>query len=74
MASFMPDPELEERRSLLQAAAEGSVPARLKLEEEYHVRLYTAAECERYATTIDSDNRPPMRRTRDFLKGRAEDN
>ncbi len=75
MASFMPDPELEERRSLLQAAADGSVSARLKLEEEYHVRLYTAAECERYATTMKVlDNRPPVRRKRDLLKGRAEDN
>ncbi|MBD0316463.1 MAG: hypothetical protein ICV75_07205 [Nitrospiraceae bacterium] len=68
MASFMPDPELEERRSLLQAAAGGSVPARLKLEREYHVRLYTADECARYAATRDSDSRPPARRKRNVLK------
>jgi hypothetical protein len=74
MASFMPDPELEERRSLLQAAAEGSVPARLKLEQEYHVRLYTAAECERYAATMVSDPHPAVRRKRSVLQGHAEDN
>jgi hypothetical protein len=74
MASFMPDPELEERRSLLQAAAGGSVPARVKLEEEYHVRLYSPAECERYAATIDSHHRPSARRKRDVLKGRPENN
>jgi hypothetical protein len=50
MASML-DPELEGRRSLLQAASKGSVPARLKLEEEYHVRVYSASECERYAVT-----------------------
>ncbi len=57
MASFASDPELEERRSLLQAAARGSVPAQLKLEEEYHVRVYSASERKKYAGIIRSDNR-----------------
>ena len=74
MASFMSDPELEERRSLLQAAAGGSVPARLKLEQEYHVHVYTEAECEGYAATMDADPRPRVRRKRNVLKEYAEDN
>lgn len=57
MASFASDPELEERRSLLQAAARGSVPAQLKLEEEYHARVYSASERKKYAGIIRSDNR-----------------
>lgn len=56
MASFAQDPEIEDRRSLLQAAAQGSVSAQLKLQEEYHVRVYSASECEKYAVTIQSDN------------------
>jgi hypothetical protein len=51
MASFMPDPELEERRVLLQAAASGSLPARMKLAEEYHVHVYSASERAQYSTT-----------------------
>ena len=64
MASFMmTDPELENRRSLLQAAANGSVPAQLKLAEEYHVRVYSASERKKYPVTIRSDNMPsPVRR------------
>lgn len=62
MASFMPDPELEERRSLLQAAARGSVPAQVKLQEEYHVRVYSASERKKYAGTIRWDNRPSAAR------------
>jgi DNA-binding GntR family transcriptional regulator len=58
MASYMPDSELEERRSLLQAAARGSIPAQLKLEQEYHVRVYSASERKKYAVTIQLDNLP----------------
>ena len=47
----MLDPDLEERRSLLQAAARGSVPAQQKLAEEYHVRVYSPSEREQYAVT-----------------------
>jgi hypothetical protein len=64
MAPFMPDPELEDRRSLLQAAAKGSVSAQAKLKEEYHVRVYSATECEQYAVTIRSDNMPSAGRRR----------
>ena len=56
--SFVPNTELEERRSLLQAAARGSVPAQLKLEAEYHVRVYSTSECEKYAVTIRPDSMP----------------
>lgn len=56
MASFVPDPELEERRALLQAAARGSVPAQLRLEEEYHVRVYSAAERKKHAGSIRLGN------------------
>lgn len=56
MTSFITNTELEERRSLLQAAASGNVPAQLKLAEEYHVRVYSASECEKYPVTIMSDN------------------
>jgi hypothetical protein len=58
LATFMPDPELEERRLLLQAAARGSVPAQQKLAEEYHVRVYSPAECKRYVVTARPDNLP----------------
>jgi hypothetical protein len=58
MASYIPDSELEERRSLLEAAARGSVPAQLKLEQEYHVRVYSASERKKYAVTIQLDNLP----------------
>lgn len=58
MASYMPDSELEERRSLLQAAARGSVTAQLKLEQEYHVRVYSASERKKLAVTVQSDNLP----------------
>lgn len=58
MASYMPDSEIEERRLLLQAAARGSVSAQLKLEQEYHVRVYSASERKKYAVTIKFDNLP----------------
>lgn len=56
MASFMPDPEIEDRRSLLKAAAQGSISAKIQLQEEYHVRVYSASECASYAVTLRSDN------------------
>lgn len=58
MATFMLDPELEERRSLLRAAARGSVPAQQKLAEEYHVRVYSPSEREQYALTVRPDGLP----------------
>jgi hypothetical protein len=69
MASFMPDPELEDRRSLLQAAARGSVSAQQKLAEEYHVHVYSASERETYVVTMPSDNLPPSvrRKIDDFI-------
>ena len=54
MAVFIPDPERDERRSLLQAAAKGSLAAQVKLETEYHVRVYTVAECKQIAGKIRS--------------------
>ena len=69
MPSFIPDQELEERRSLLKAAATGNVFAQLKLDEEYHVRVYSASERKRYAkTTIEPNNpSPAIRRKLDRL-------
>jgi len=52
MGVFIPDPERDERRSLLQAAAKGSVDAQLKLETEYHVRVYSVSECKKIAGKI----------------------
>jgi hypothetical protein len=43
---------------LLQAAAKGSIPAQLKLEQEYHVRVYSASERKKLAVTAQSDNLP----------------
>lgn len=63
MAAMIPDPEREERRLLLQAAANGNVAAQVKLEAEYHVRVHSAAECEQYAATRRSDSKlAPARR------------
>jgi hypothetical protein len=58
MSSFGPDPELVERRSLLQAAARGDVTAQLKLKEEYHVRIYSSSERKKHAGTLPPDIRP----------------
>jgi DNA-binding GntR family transcriptional regulator len=74
MASFMPDPELEDRRLLLQAAARGSVRAQLKLQEEYHVRVYSSSEREQYAGTLRLDHTPSaIRRKIDQVIGNTED-
>ena len=40
--------ELEHRRVLLQLAARGNAAAQKELEDEYHVRVYSAAERARY--------------------------
>ena len=58
MTSFAPDPEREERRSLLQAAASGDVSAQLKLDEEYHVRVYSAVEREQYISMMKAHHMP----------------
>ena len=52
MAVFISDPERDERRALLQAAADGDAAAQLKLQNEYHVRVYTLAECRKIAGKI----------------------
>ena len=62
MSSFMPDAELEERRSLLEAATKGSLPAQQTLAREYHVRVYSAIERETYAVTRTPDSAPSPRR------------
>ena len=69
MPSFVSDQELEERRSLLKAAAAGNVPAQLKLDEEYHVRVYSVSERKRYAKTTIEPNKssPTSRRKLDRL-------
>ncbi|HJT20662.1 MAG TPA: hypothetical protein VJ746_09340 [Nitrospira sp.] len=64
MASFAPNPELEERRLLLQAAARGCVSAQLKLNEEYHVRVYSASERKQYAVERTSVSKPASVRRR----------
>jgi hypothetical protein len=64
MASFAPDPELEQRRLLLRAAARGCVSAQTKLNEEYHVRVYSASERRQYALARTSQNKPPSARRR----------
>jgi hypothetical protein len=51
MAAFT-DPERDERRALLQAAAGGSMAAQLKLQTEYHARVYTLRECKQIAGKI----------------------
>jgi hypothetical protein len=73
MSSFIPNiptSELEERRLLLQAAASGSAPARLKLEQEYHVRVYTAAQCKTYRTKGPDKLSPEVRRKIDLVTER----
>ncbi len=41
---YMPEEELDRRRSLFKAAAKGDVRAKQELEQEYHVRVYSPAE------------------------------
>ena len=62
MSAFVPDAELEERRLLLEEATKGSLPAQQKLEREYHVRVYSALEREKYAVTRTPDSIPLPRR------------
>jgi hypothetical protein len=64
MASFAPNPELEERRLLLQAAARGCVSAQVKLNEEYHVRIYSPSERRQYAVERTSRSKPSVGRRR----------
>ena len=48
--------EAEYRRVLLAEAATGSTPAQQELEREYHVRVYSALERERYVPPSLSHN------------------
>ena len=62
MSSFMSNQELEERRSLLRGAATGNVAAQQKLAEEFHVRVFSAPEREKYAAPRMSPNLPSAAR------------
>lgn len=57
-SSFMPEQELEYRRSLLRAAARGNTRAQKELEEEYHVRVYSTSERASYRPTTELEHLP----------------
>lgn len=66
--SFMPEQELEYRRSLLRAAARGNACAQKELEEEYHVRVYSTSERASYKPRTEFENLPAsVRRKVDSL-------
>jgi len=52
------DKEVEHRRVLLRLAAKGNVQARKELAEEYHARVYSAAQLARFIPKVELSTLP----------------
>jgi hypothetical protein len=50
------DEEMEHRRLLLRLSAQGNIQARKELEQEYHARLYSAAQLANYTPTFSGSS------------------
>lgn len=51
--SYLTEDEREQRRALLRLAAKGNVQARKELAQEYHARVYSAAQLAKYTPKVE---------------------
>lgn len=51
--SYLTEDEREQRRALLRLAAKGNAQARKELAQEYHARVYSAAQLAQYTPKVE---------------------
>jgi hypothetical protein len=72
--NYATDEEAEHRRILLRLAAKGNAQARKELAQEYHARVYSAAQLARYIPKVERPSlSTAVQRKLDSLLDREDD-